>query len=148
MAPEDPNVTAILHVITSYSIHYTKLYDAKWAMLMTGNYRCITKQGMRSINEAVHSDIDASRAMYAWVVALCQSLGARESDLVPFEKYAAAAKGLTGASSAARALYGLGGAQQAVVCRAGGWGAGLRGLGGAGSGDGDGVWNGEQSTHC
>jgi len=79
---------------------------AKWAMLMTGNYRCITKEGMRSINEAVHSDIDASRAMYAWVVALCESLGARREDLVPFEKYAAAAKGLTGASSAARALYG------------------------------------------
>jgi hypothetical protein len=79
---------------------------AKWAMLMTGNYRCITQQGMRSINDAVHSDIDASRAMYAWVVALCVSLGASEADLVPFEKYAAAAKGLTGASSAARALYG------------------------------------------
>ena len=79
---------------------------AKWAMLMTGNYRCITQQGMRSINDAVHSDVDASRAMYAWVVALCVSLGASEADLVPFEKYAAAAKGLTGASSAARALYG------------------------------------------
>jgi len=79
---------------------------AKWAMLMTGNYRCITKEGMRSIDQAVHSDLDASRAMYAWVVALCESLGARRDDLVPFEKYAAAAKGLTGASSAARALYG------------------------------------------
>ena len=79
---------------------------AKWAMLMTGNYRCVTKQGMRSIEQAVHSDLDASRAMYAWVVALCESLGASRNDLVPFEKYAAAAKGLTGASSAARALYG------------------------------------------
>ncbi|HSH06106.1 MAG TPA: hypothetical protein VLA41_00480 [Burkholderiales bacterium] len=79
---------------------------AKWAMLMAGNYRCITKDGMRSINDAVHSDIDASREMYAWVVALCTSLGADEKDLVPFDKYAAAAKGLTGASSAARALYG------------------------------------------
>jgi hypothetical protein len=79
---------------------------AKWAMLMTGNYRCITAAGMRSINDAVHSDIEASRAMYAWVVSLCTSLGADEKDLVPFEKYAAAARGLTGASSAARALYG------------------------------------------
>jgi len=79
---------------------------AKWAMLMTGNYRCITKEGMRSIDQAVHADLDASRAMYAWVVALCESLGASREDLVPFEKYAAAAKGLTGASSAARALYG------------------------------------------
>jgi len=79
---------------------------AKWAMLMAGNYRCITRQGMRSINDAVHSDIDATREMYAWVVTLCRSLGADARDLVPFEKYAAAAKGLTGASSAARALYG------------------------------------------
>ena len=79
---------------------------AKWAMLMAGNYRCITRQGMRSINDAVHSDIDATREMYAWVVTLCTSLGADARDLVPFEKYAAAAKGLTGASSAARALYG------------------------------------------
>jgi len=79
---------------------------AKWAMLMTGNYRCITAAGMRSINDAVHSDIEASRAMYAWVVSLCTSLGADQKDLVPFEKYAAAARGLTGASSAARALYG------------------------------------------
>ncbi|MDX1374154.1 MAG: hypothetical protein R3357_01250 [Burkholderiales bacterium] len=79
---------------------------AKWAMLMAGNYRCVTPGGMRSINDAVHSDLEASRAMYAWVVALCKSLGAHEEDLVPFEKYAAAAKGLTGASSAARALYG------------------------------------------
>jgi hypothetical protein len=79
---------------------------AKWAMLMAGNYRCITRQGMRSINEAVHSDIDATREMYDWVVTLCRGLGADARDLVPFEKYAAAAKGLTGASSAARALYG------------------------------------------
>jgi len=79
---------------------------AKWAMLMAGNYRCITREGMRSINDTVHSDIDASRAIYAWVVSLCKSLGADEKDLVPFEKYASAAKGLTGASSAARALYG------------------------------------------
>ena len=79
---------------------------AKWAMLMAGNYRCITKDGMRSIKEAVHTDLEASRAMYSWVVKLCLSLGADEKDLVPFEKYAAAAQGLTGPSSAARALFG------------------------------------------
>lgn len=79
---------------------------AKWAMLMAGNYRCITKDGMRPIKEAVHSDLEASRAMYNWVVKLCLSLGADEKDLVPFEKYAAAAQGLTGPSSAARALFG------------------------------------------
>ena len=79
---------------------------AKWAMLMAGNYRCITKQGMRPIKEAVHSDLEASRAVYNWVVKLCVSLGAAETDLVPFEKYAAAANGLASPSSAARALYG------------------------------------------
>ncbi len=79
---------------------------AKWAMLMAGNYRCVTKQGIRSIKDAVHTDIDASRTVFNWVVELCKSLGADAKDLVPFEKYAAAANGLTGPSSAARALYG------------------------------------------
>ena len=79
---------------------------AKWAMLMAGNYRCITREGMRPIKDAVHSDLEASRAVYDWVVTLCTSLGADIHDLVPFEKYAAAAQGLTGPSSAARALYG------------------------------------------
>ena len=79
---------------------------AKWAMLMAGNYRCVTKDGIRSIRDAVHGDIEASRAVYNWVVALCKSLGADENDLVPFEKYAAAANSLASPSSAARALYG------------------------------------------
>jgi hypothetical protein len=79
---------------------------AKWAMLVTGNYRCVTKGEVRSIREAVHSDLEASRAIYQWVVKLCGSLGAHEQDLVPFDKYAAAAQGLAGPSSAARALYG------------------------------------------
>src|SRR5687768_3452458 len=78
---------------------------AKWAMLMTGNYRCVTKDGIRSIKEAVHTDFDASRSMYNWVVKLCVSLGANEKDLVPFEKYAAAAQSLGSPSSAARALH-------------------------------------------
>jgi hypothetical protein len=79
---------------------------AKWAMLIAGNYRCITKEGPRAIKDAVHSDINASRATYQWVVNLCLMLGAQESDLVPFEKYAAAAQSLGSPSSAARALYG------------------------------------------
>jgi hypothetical protein len=79
---------------------------AKWAMLIAGNYRCITKDGIRPIKEAVHSDLEASRAVYNWVVKLCVSLGANEKDLVPFEKYAAAAQGLASPSSAARALFG------------------------------------------
>ena len=79
---------------------------AKWAMLMAGNYRCITSEGIRSIKDAVHSEVQASRAVYDWVVKLCVSLGADEKDLVPFEKYAQAAQGLASPSSAARALYG------------------------------------------
>jgi hypothetical protein len=79
---------------------------AKWAMLMAGNYRCVTKDGMIPIKEAVHRDLEASRAVYDWVVKLCVSLGADPKDLVPFEKYAAAAQGLASPSSAARALFG------------------------------------------
>jgi hypothetical protein len=77
---------------------------AKWAMLVAGNYRCVTRTGIRPIKEAVHSDLNASREMYNWVVQLCVSLGANEKDLVPFEKYAAAAQSLGSPSSAARAL--------------------------------------------
>ena len=77
---------------------------AKWSMLLAGNYRCVQKDSMRSIKEAVHSDIEASRSVYDWVVKLCTSLGADEKDLVPFEKYANAALSLQSPSSAARAL--------------------------------------------
>ena len=77
---------------------------AKWAMLLAGNYRCVTKDGARTIQEAVHSDIEASRSVYNFVRDLCIKLGAAPDDLVPFEKYAAAAQGLTRPSSAARAL--------------------------------------------
>lgn len=77
---------------------------AKWSMLLTGNYRCIQADQMRSIKEAVHSDLERSREVYDWVSALCRSLGAAEQDQVPFEKYANAAQGLAKPSSAARAL--------------------------------------------
>jgi hypothetical protein len=79
---------------------------AKWAMLLTGNYRCITKDGPRSIQEAVHTNPKESRAVYDWVCELCIRLGAAPEDLVVFEKYAAAAQGLVRPSSAARALFG------------------------------------------
>jgi hypothetical protein len=78
---------------------------AKWAMLIAGNYRCVTKEGPRAIKDAVHSDLNTSRSVYQWVVNLCLLLGAKESDLVPFDKYAAAAQSLGSPSSAARALY-------------------------------------------
>ena len=89
-----------------------KVYDsvfvplAKWSMLLAGNYRCIHKDGMRPIKDAVHADLKATGETYHWVADLCKSLGAAEQDLVPFEKYAAAANGLASPSSAARALYG------------------------------------------
>ena len=78
---------------------------AKWAMLLTGNYRCVQEGDARSIKEAVHTDLDASRAVYDWVNQLCQAMGADAADQVPFEKYANAAQGLLKPSSAARALY-------------------------------------------
>jgi len=77
---------------------------AKWAMLLAGNYRTITKDGMRTAQEAVHSDIEESRSVYNFVNDLCVKLGASPSDLVPFEKYAAAAQSLSRPASAARAL--------------------------------------------
>lgn len=77
---------------------------AKWSMLLAGNYRCITKDGMRTAQEAVHSNIEESKAVYNFVFDLCVKLGANPSDLVPFEKYAAAAQSLSRPASAARAL--------------------------------------------
>jgi hypothetical protein len=77
---------------------------AKWAMLLTGNYRCVTKDSAVDIKDAVHRDIEESRSVYNFVVDLCVKLGANRDDLVPFEKYAAAAQSLTRPSSAARAL--------------------------------------------
>ncbi|MGH6726370.1 MAG: hypothetical protein ACREB8_07490 [Pseudolabrys sp.] len=77
---------------------------AKWAMLCAGNYRCITADGMRTAQEAVYSNLDESKSVYDFVNDLCVRLGASPNDLVPFEKYAAAAQSLTRPASAARAL--------------------------------------------
>jgi hypothetical protein len=78
---------------------------AKWPMLLAGNYRCITAAGIRTAEQAVHSDIEESRSVYTFVFDLCVKLGAAAGDLVPFEKYAAAALSLSRPASAARALY-------------------------------------------
>ena len=78
---------------------------AKWPMLLAGNYRCIQRDGMISIREAVHGDIETAKDIYGWAGQLCTNLGAAETDLVPFEKYARAAEGLAKPSSAARALF-------------------------------------------
>ena len=77
---------------------------AKWSMLLTGNYRCIQAEGMRPIKDAVLGNMTESKDIYDWVAKLCMKMGASPDDLVPFEKYVAAADGLAKPSSAARAL--------------------------------------------
>ena len=77
---------------------------AKWAMLLTGNYRCVLDDTVQPIQQAVHADLEQSRKVYAWVSDLCCSLGASPDDMVAFDKYASAAMGLLKPSSAARAL--------------------------------------------
>ncbi|MEO3432061.1 hypothetical protein [Inquilinus sp. CAU 1745] len=79
---------------------------AKWSMLLTGNYRCITPHEPRSIRDAVHDDLKLSRSIYDHVDALVRRLGAAPKDQVPFEKYAKAAESLLKPSSAARAVAG------------------------------------------
>ncbi|ACL58270.1 ketopantoate reductase family protein [Methylobacterium nodulans] len=87
-----------------------KIYDslfvplAKWSMLLTGNYRCITLGEPQSIRDAVHGDLARSRAIYEHVDAIAQRLGADPKDQVPFKKYAKAAEALLKPSSAARAV--------------------------------------------
>jgi hypothetical protein len=77
---------------------------AKWAMLLAGNYRCILPDSIRTAQEAVHSDLETSRSVYDFVNDLVVKLGADPADLVPFEKYAAAAQSLVRPASAARAI--------------------------------------------
>jgi hypothetical protein len=77
---------------------------AKWSMLLAGNYRCILPDAMRTAQEAVHSDLALSKSVYDFVFDLCVQLGASPAELVPFEKYAAAAQSLVRPASAARAL--------------------------------------------
>jgi len=68
-----------------------KVYDsifvplAKWAMLLSGNYRCITKDGMRTAQEAVHSDIETSRSVYNFVTTSASSWVPIRPIWLPFE---------------------------------------------------------------
>lgn len=71
---------------------------------MTGNYRCVQREGMIPICDAVHADLEKSREVYDWTASVCEAIGADPKDLVPFDKYANAAKGLSQPSSAAKAL--------------------------------------------
>ena len=77
---------------------------AKWSMLLTGNYRCITPTDPQPIREAVHGDLNLSKSIYDHVDAVARKLGADPADQVPFEKYAKAAESLLKPSSAARAV--------------------------------------------
>lgn len=77
---------------------------AKWSMLLTGNYRCITLGEPRSIRDAVHEDLALSKSIYDHVDNIARRLGADPADQVPFEKYAKAAESLLKPSSAARAV--------------------------------------------
>jgi hypothetical protein len=77
---------------------------AKWSMLLTGNYRCITPQEPKSIRDAVHDDLSLSQSIYDHVDAIARRLGAEAQDQVPFAKYAKAAESLLKPSSAARAV--------------------------------------------
>src|SRR5690242_2558079 len=77
---------------------------AKWSMLLTGNYRCITMHEPQSICDAVHDDLELSQSIYEHVDAIARRLGADPKDQVPFEKYAKAAQSLLKPSSAARAV--------------------------------------------
>ncbi len=101
---DDGSSTALPVKVKVFESLYVPL--AKWSMLIAGNYRCIEKDDMISIANAVHGNIEESAEVYQWVVSLCQTLGADVADMVPFEKYANAAKGLSKPSSGARALFG------------------------------------------
>ncbi len=77
---------------------------AKWPMLIAGSYRCLETDPIVSIGETVHRDLALSKQIFDEVAGLCRILGAAETDLVPFERYAAAARALESPSSAMRAL--------------------------------------------
>ncbi len=49
---------------------------AKWSMLLTGNYRCITPHEPQSIRDAVHGDLKLSQSIYDHVDAIARRLGA------------------------------------------------------------------------
>ncbi len=77
---------------------------AKWSMLLTGNYRCITPNDPQWIGAAVHGDLKLSRSIYEHADDIARRLGADPGDQAPFEKYAKAAESLLKPSSAARAV--------------------------------------------
>lgn len=77
---------------------------AKWPMLLTGNYRCVTPGAPISIRDAVHRDIGLSQSIYETASSIVLRIGGQRDDLVPFDKYATAAERLVNPSSVARAI--------------------------------------------
>ncbi len=78
---------------------------AKWPMLICGNCRCLRENAEPvSIAEAVHSDLTASREIYDWTASIARQMGAPDSAMVPFDRYADVAHQLTLPSSLARGL--------------------------------------------
>src|SRR6201994_5028733 len=53
---------------------------AKWSMLLTGNYRCITPEEPQSIRDAVHNDLAESQSIYDHVDDVARRLGAEAED--------------------------------------------------------------------
>jgi hypothetical protein len=101
VATADGNIRPPVALLASSSL-FVPL--AKWPMLITGNCRCVLATGVRTIAEAVLTDLDASAAIYAQVRHLTLHLGAREQDMVKFEHYADSAARLVRPSSLARAI--------------------------------------------
>ena len=62
---------------------------AKWSMLLTGNYRCVTPHDppVESATLFSHSNLKLSQSIYDHVDAIAQRLGANPADQVPFAKY-------------------------------------------------------------
>ena len=77
---------------------------AKWSMLLTGNYRCITPHEPQSIRDAVHSDRNSRSRSMTMPTASPAVWGRTRRIRCRFEKYAKAAESLLKPSSAARAV--------------------------------------------
>tara|TARA_B110000305_G_C19406756_1_gene623198 strand:- start:806 stop:1852 length:1047 start_codon:yes stop_codon:yes gene_type:complete len=80
------------------------IFMTKWPMLITGNYRCFTAKGIRSIKESVFHDLKYSEKIYNSIYNLCIKLGCSKNDLVEFRHYANAAKKLIYPSSFSREI--------------------------------------------
>ena len=78
---------------------------AKWSMLLAGNYRCVQKDGVRSIKDAVHSDLEAvARGLRLGRRALRRRSAPRRATWCPSRNTRRRRVSLVTPSSAARAL--------------------------------------------